>query len=80
MTTLRERQAIPHEEYQDFVRRQLDEVIAHCKELKGMPIHQWPLDWLCKLNDLSDGIAKVERAYSAEVERLFYDASNDDEV
>jgi len=79
MTTLTERQAVAPQEYQDFVRCQLDEVIAHCEELEGMPIHEWPLDWLCKLNELSDRIAKAERKYQSEVEQLFYEASSDDE-
>ena len=79
MTTLTDRKAVTPDEYQDFVRRQLDEVIAYCEELKGMPIHEWPLDSLCKLNDLSHRIAKAERAYSSEVEQLFYEASSDDE-
>ena len=77
MTTLTERQAVTPQEYQDFVRCQLDEVIAHCEELKGMPVHDWPLDWLCKLNELADRITKAEREYSAEVEQLFYDARSD---
>ena len=44
-----------------------------------MHIHEWPLDWLCKLNELSDRIAKAECKYQLVVERLFYDASSDDE-
>lgn len=79
MTMLRERKAVSPEEYQDFGRSQLDEIIAHCEELKFLPIHEWPLDWLCKLNDLSHRIAKAEHKYQMEVEQLFYNASSDDE-